>query len=162
MATDTNGVIVQVNFKDNTTGNLYNVYGRTEAEFVEGLNILKAYLGDIAEVNSLLRAGDAVSSQMQVTNVPPTQVAQTQYAEPAPTPAPATPPSATWGAPATAPQTASPSSQPMCAHGPRVIRKGVSAKGPWMGAFCPTAKGTPGQCEPQWIKKDSPEWIANS
>jgi hypothetical protein len=35
-----------------------------------------------------------------------------------------------------------------CAHGERVYRSGTSAKGPWEAMFCPTEKGTPGQCAP--------------
>lgn len=33
-----------------------------------------------------------------------------------------------------------------CQHGARVRREGVSARGPWVGWFCSTPKGTPGQC----------------
>lgn len=42
---------------------------------------------------------------------------------------------------------------PQCPHGTRVHRTGVGAKGPWSAYFCPTPKGTPGQCEPQWDRK---------
>ena len=38
----------------------------------------------------------------------------------------------------------------MCIHGERVHRTGQGAKGPWQGWFCPTPKGTPDQCPPQW------------
>lgn len=38
----------------------------------------------------------------------------------------------------------------ICVHGGRVRREGVGQKGPWVGYFCPTPKGTPDQCAPQW------------
>lgn len=63
--------------------------------------------------------------------------------------APATPQQG-WGAPAPV--------KPMCTHGPRTGRSGHGAKGEWRAYFCPTAKGTPGQCEPEWVKKGSPQW----
>lgn len=40
-----------------------------------------------------------------------------------------------------------PPGAPTCDHGPRVRRTGTSAKGAWVGWFCPTPKGTPGQCK---------------
>jgi hypothetical protein len=39
---------------------------------------------------------------------------------------------------------------PVCVHGPRVRREGTSGRGPWVGWFCPTKKGTPGQCSPEF------------
>lgn len=38
-----------------------------------------------------------------------------------------------------------------CKHGERVKRQGQGAKGMWYAAFCPTAKGSPDQCEPLWL-----------
>lgn len=46
----------------------------------------------------------------------------------------------------------------MCNHGPMVARKGNGAKGEWKGLFCPTPKGTVGQCEPVWLNRSMPEW----
>lgn len=40
---------------------------------------------------------------------------------------------------------------PPCPHGTRQFKQGVGAKGPWSAYFCPAPKGTPGQCEPQWL-----------
>lgn len=34
-----------------------------------------------------------------------------------------------------------------CAHGKRDRRTGTSARGPWVGYFCPLPKGSPGQCK---------------
>lgn len=39
-----------------------------------------------------------------------------------------------------------------CKHGEMTFRTGQSAKGPWKGYFCPSPKGTPDQCEPQFIR----------
>lgn len=39
---------------------------------------------------------------------------------------------------------------PTCEHGARKFVTGNSAKGPWSAWMCPTPKGTPGQCKPQW------------
>jgi len=43
-----------------------------------------------------------------------------------------------------------PPGAPTCDHGARVRRTGTSGKGPWVGWFCPTPKGTPGQCSPKF------------
>jgi hypothetical protein len=43
-----------------------------------------------------------------------------------------------------------PPGAPTCDHGARVRRTGTSAKGAWVGWFCPTPKGTPGQCSPKF------------
>lgn len=48
----------------------------------------------------------------------------------------------------------------VCNHGPMTVRKGMGAKGEWKGYFCPTPKGTAGQCDPQWLTKKDPEWAS--
>lgn len=48
--------------------------------------------------------------------------------------------------------------QVSCSHGSMIGRKGTGAKGEWKGFFCPTPKGTPDQCPPQWITKKEPAW----
>ena len=58
-----------------------------------------------------------------------------------------------WSQPQTqaAPSFAQPNNQgPACQHGPMVFREGVGAKGPWKAYFCPTKKGDPTQCQPQF------------
>lgn len=73
----------------------------------------------------------------------------------------AAPAQAGWGAPAqagpTAPAPSAPAPQapaapgPVCQHGARVFRSGTGKNGkPWSAWFCPTPKGTQGQCEPEW------------
>jgi len=47
---------------------------------------------------------------------------------------------------------------PNCAHGPMTARSGTSAKGPWKAWMCPTAKGTPGQCSPNFLNRGTPEF----
>lgn len=40
-----------------------------------------------------------------------------------------------------------------CSHGEMTFRSGVSGSGKaWKGFFCPTPKGTAGQCEPEFIR----------
>lgn len=41
-----------------------------------------------------------------------------------------------------------------CNHGEMIFRSGVSQKTgkPWKGFFCPTPKGTPGQCDAQFVR----------
>ena len=61
-----------------------------------------------------------------------------------------------WGQPQqqAAPSWSQPATQgPACKHGPMVARSGTGAKGPWSGFFCPTSKGTPDQCPPQFNKR---------
>lgn len=43
-----------------------------------------------------------------------------------------------------------------CEHGSRVIKTGVSAKGPWKGAMCPLGKDDPSRCPVEWLKADDP------
>lgn len=45
-----------------------------------------------------------------------------------------------------------------CVHGAMVKRTGSGAKGEWRGFFCPTPKGTEGQCSPVFARQGSPEW----
>jgi predicted RNase H-like HicB family nuclease len=48
--------------------------------------------------------------------------------------------------------------QVSCSHGSMIGRKGSGAKGEWKGFFCPTPKGTPDQCPPQWLTKKDVAW----
>ena len=55
-------------------------------------------------------------------------------------------------APTTAPAPAAPQADNVrrCTHGPRTRRNGTSARGAWVGWFCPLAKGHPDQCKPEF------------
>lgn len=57
-----------------------------------------------------------------------------------------------WAQPEPAAQQASQPPAPSCIHGQRTYRSGTGRKGAWQAWMCPTPKGTPGQCEPEWIK----------
>lgn len=51
------------------------------------------------------------------------------------------------------PSFANPATQgPACQHGPMVARSGSKNGKDWSGWFCPTPKGTPNQCQPQFGK----------
>lgn len=50
--------------------------------------------------------------------------------------------------PANSPGSAKQLSDKTCQHGQRNLVKGISAKGPWVGHFCPLEKGDPAQCKP--------------
>lgn len=47
---------------------------------------------------------------------------------------------------------------PTCHHGPKKHKSGQGAKGPWQAWMCPSAKGTPDQCQPMWIKRGEVGW----
>lgn len=49
---------------------------------------------------------------------------------------------------------------PTCQHGVKKHKRGNGAKGPWQAWMCPSAKGTPDQCIPQWIKRGDVGWVA--
>jgi hypothetical protein len=53
--------------------------------------------------------------------------------------------------PTTAPAAAVPqASGPVCSHGPRTRRSGTSARGAWVGWFCPLPKNHPDQCKAEF------------
>lgn len=67
-----------------------------------------------------------------------------------------------WATPAPIPQAAPPTAfsaavAPVCAHGPRNPVSKVGAKGPWKAWMCNAPQGG-AKCDPQWIKRGSPEW----
>ena len=41
-----------------------------------------------------------------------------------------------------------------CVHGERQRRSGNGARGEWVGYFCPTPKGTPDQCSPNFLNPE--------
>lgn len=134
------GVLVQSNFKS-PGGSLHNVYGTDEQSFDLGLAILQDRIATLASIEQQLQGAGNVAA---VIPLAPTQ--------PAPVPA----------APAAVPPGPAPSflaaAVPACPHGQKVARSGQGAKGPWKAWMCPAPKGTPGQCEPAWVRKGSPEW----
>jgi hypothetical protein len=91
-------------------------------------------------------AGFQNPAQPTAPYVPPSPEVQAAAAQAAQTytpPAPAQPVPGAVG-PAGAP--------PMCAHGVRQFRTSKpGAARAWQAWMCPTPKGTPGQCDPEWI-----------
>lgn len=139
-------VVVQWNFKA-PSGAMYNVYGRDEQSFDYGLAILQDRVAQLAAIEQQLQG---VGNVAQVIPLAAEQ----------PAAAPAAP---QWSQPAAAPAAAAPSFQqaavPQCAHGARTPRSGTSGKGPWKAWFCSAPKGA-GQCDAQWVQKNTPEWNA--
>lgn len=108
----------QVNYKL-ADGTLVNLYAKDVKDLETGLT-------DLAMVSALIKSTGA-----DLGGAPASAVA---------TVAAAFPGAQVVNAPA--------ASGPTCAHGAMTLRTGTSAKGPWKGYFCPTPKGTPGQCDP--------------
>lgn len=89
-------------------------------------------------------AGNVTNTQV-INDAPAAavQAQQGQWAQPQQQAAPS------WSQPAQA------APAPACQHGPMVYREKKNPDGTfaWRANFCPTAKGTPGQCQPQFLKK---------
>lgn len=112
----------------------------------ESAQELKYHLGEAAEgdfvqalthLDTTLAAGSAAASVTSASAPPPQPPAQ--YQQPAQQ---AGPPQQGYQ------QTAAPT----CPHGTRSFKNGVGARGPWAAYFCPLPKGTPGACDPEWVK----------
>lgn len=141
MSTNVDDVLVQANFKT-PRGTLLNVYGKDEASFDMGMAILQDRLALVAEIEALLAGG---SHAAPVVNVNAAPVAPVSAAD-------------SWGS--TPPASMVQGTVPSCQHGQKNAKSGASAKGPWRAWMCPTPKGTPGQCEPEWVRRGTPEWDA--
>lgn len=89
-------------------------------------------------------AVDIVANALGGTVISETPVVAPPAFAPVPPPASAAPPTS--------------AGQVSCSHGSMIGRKGNGAKGEWKGYFCPTPKGTPDQCPPQWLTKKDPAW----
>ena len=127
---------------------LFTVRGDSLQEFAANLESIADNAQLVAETLTKVQAIGAAAPLVNVA---------------APTPPPAAAPAAPgWGAPAApaAPPAFAAAAVPACQHGPRTPRRGQSAKGPWAAWFCPTPKGTPGQCDAIWVDRKSPEWDA--
>ena len=147
----------------------------TEKNYVVNVKTAKGTIvtarGDSAEelisnINALVAEGaaDAIATLEQVLtgmpSVPPSNNAiDTVVASLGGTVVSETP--TTGFAPVPPPVSAAPSTsagQVSCSHGSMIGRKGNGAKGEWKGYFCPTPKGTPDQCQPQWLTKKDAAW----
>jgi hypothetical protein len=121
----TDGIKTQLNFKT-SAGTLVNVYlySYDEAEIKQALESIANVTPEIQAVETLYNAQGVLRDALGATPVEQ---------------------SAVKSAPAS-------SGSKACKHGEMTFRNGTSAKGPWKGYFCPSPKGTPDQCEPQFIR----------
>jgi hypothetical protein len=122
----TEGTKLQVNFKL-ADGTLINVYAANQAE-------LEAQLTTIGDVATLIAStSKALGTQSAVSHI-----AQSLGGAVISPSAPVSPLSL---------------SVDTCKHGDRTLRESKpGAPKAWKGYFCPTAKGTPDQCEPNFLK----------
>jgi hypothetical protein len=117
---------LQVNVKT-PGGTLLNVYASTTQELDYGLNLLAEKAQAILDLERLLAGAAAVVA------------------------AGATSPAGKAVVKVTSPQQAG--NTPSCKHGARVYREskpGAAKK--WRAYMCGAEKGTPDQCEPEWIR----------
>jgi hypothetical protein len=139
-------------FTTKVNGDLFTVRGDDLQQFAANLEAVADNAQLVAETLTKIQAIGAAAPL--VNTAAPT---------PPPAPAPAAPAAPGWGA---APAAAAPpaafaaATVPSCQHGPRTPRSGASGKGPWKAWFCPTPKGTPGQCDAIWVDRKSAEWEA--
>ena len=118
------GIKTQLNFKT-SAGSLVNVYlySYDEAEIKQALEAIANVTPEIQAVETLYNAQGLLKEALGATPV------EQSAAKSAPS-----------------------GSGKACKHGDMTFRTGSSAKGPWKGYFCPSPKGTPDQCEPQFIR----------
>lgn len=128
-------------------GELRTIQGDTYEEFVaERDKALEGIQADVEFVN-LVRAASNAATVLAGGETVTRQVSTEAFAAPA-----------AWDAPAAAPAAFGAAATQMCDHGPMTPRTGVGAKGPWRGWFCPTAKGTPGQCKAIFVNRGTADW----
>ena len=146
--------VLNVKTKNNT---IFTVRADTASELKENItDVITNSLEDHVLALEELLLGVAPPQTPSATNNAVNLVAEafggTVVSEtPIPAFAPVPPPPA-------APSTASQVGARMCQHGAMIGRKGNGAKGEWKGLFCPTPKGTVGQCDPVWLNRSMPEW----
>lgn len=121
----------QYGYLEVTGDTALEVLALAEQSLTTGLHEKGIEIEKVAVATSGLGAGTTIVSTPEMQQV----AAPLPVASPPP-PAVVTPPAA--------------AGVRVCVHGERVQRTGNGAKGPWVGWFCPTPKGTPGQCAPQW------------
>ena len=124
MSAKTDGVKFQLNVK-NSAGTLLNFYFYEvdEEEIKKVLEVIANITPEVQAIETLYNAQGVLRQALGAT---PVEQSATKSA------------SATGGK--------------ACKHGEMTFRTGQSAKGPWKGHFCPSPKGTPDQCEPQFVR----------
>ena len=109
-------------------------------------------IDDLAKDLEAVQLAKAVSVAAPIAQGGPA-VAETPFYAPPVTEAPA------WGDPTPTPSAAfTQATVPSCQHGAKVAKSGVGAKGPWKAWMCPSPKGDPSQCTPQWVTRGTPEF----
>ena len=134
-------------------GTIVTARGDSAEELISNINALVAEgaADAIATLEQVLTGMPSVSPSNNaidtvVASLGGTVVSETQTTGFAPVPPPVS------AAPSTS------AGQVSCSHGSMIGRKGNGAKGEWKGYFCPTPKGTPDQCQPQWLTKKDAAW----
>ena len=132
----------QVSYKFGPTGDMLNIRGDSVADLGSHVNALSSdtAIVALAKLGELLRNGIATVSHEQGTANVVAAFGGTDVR------APANPYAGAVQALTT------PTDGPVCPHGNRQFREGMGAKGPWKAWFCPSPKGTVGQCDAQWIR----------
>lgn len=137
-------------------GTIVTARGDSAEELINNINALVAEGASdaIATLEQVLTGMPLVSPSYNavdavVASLGGTVVSETPTSGFAPVPPP--PSASAAPAPTAAGQVA-------CSHGAMIGRKGNGAKGEWKGYFCPTPKGTPDQCTPQWLTKKDYAW----
>lgn len=124
---------IQISFKpQNRLDNL-------RANSWEEMDAILAGYGDrVAMINAI---ENLATSGVAGAITPPSVSAPVSAAPAAPAPVPQA-----------APAPAAPAAGQTCKHGTMTYREGQGKRGPWRGYFCPSPKGTPDQCEPQFVR----------
>lgn len=125
MSAETPGVKTQLNFKT-SQGSLVNVYlySYSEDDIRTALNAIANVTPEINAVETLYNAQGTLKEALGATPIEQPRT-QTKSADGAKT----------------------------CKHGEMQFRVSKpNAPKPWKGYFCPSPKGTPDQCEPQFIR----------
>ena len=118
---------VQDNFK--IGDRLVNIRGRDVEHLIDNARKYAAVVGELTQIEANLKGGAALAPMVQPQQ--PVVVPQGQDN-------------------VVSIQPAAQPTGPACVHGPRVRRTGNSTRGAWVGWFCPTPKGTPGQCKAEF------------
>jgi len=136
-----------------TKGTIVTARGDSAEELIENIEQLvkQGAAGVIATLEAVLTGTPPVSPSNSAIDTVVNALGGTVVNEVATTSFAPVPP------PTSAPLPTS-AGQVSCSHGSMIGRKGNGAKGEWKGFFCPTPKGTPDQCPPQWLTKKDVAW----
>ena len=141
---------------DNYRDTLVNLRAATPEELDNLLSFVSGKSAEIGSAVQTIRGGSAVG---QVFPGPGTQQVQpdaaTAAVQQAQSPQWGTAPQQAppqWAAPQQAGPAVATGPAPGCVHGPMTPQSGTKNGRAWSAHFCPTPKGTQGQCDPVWGK----------